>query len=153
MRVVAPAALRLRDRDLAERLNGALAGQGPRARVAHIRPQLANVGLGTKCAASASMGEHGLGNLIADAHHGIERGHGLLENHGHARAAELLQLGGAGCRQLAALEEHPTGEPRLRRQQSHDGQRGDAFAGAGFADQRKSLSRIECERELAHGGH
>ena len=35
------------------------------------------------------MGEYGLGDLIADAHHGIESGHRFLEDHGDARAAQL----------------------------------------------------------------
>ena len=35
------------------------------------------------------MRDDGFGNLISDAHHGIERGHRLLKNHGDARTAEL----------------------------------------------------------------
>ncbi len=60
---------------------------------------------------------------------------------------------GRAVAELAALELHLAGEPRLRRQQSHDGQRGDALAGAGFADQRERLSGVEREREIAHGSH
>ncbi len=124
MRVVSPAALGRGDGDLAESLDGALASFG------------AGDGL-------AVVGQHGLGDLVADAHDGIEGGHGLLEDHGDARAAQLLQFGGAGGGQLAAVEEYRAGEPRLGRQQSHDGQGGDAFTGAGFADQSEGLSRVE----------
>ena len=38
------------------------------------------------------MSQHGFGDLVADAHDRIERGHGLLEDHGDARAAKLAQL-------------------------------------------------------------
>ena len=37
----------------------------------------------------AVVSERALGDLIADAHDGIEGGHRLLKNHGDARAAEL----------------------------------------------------------------
>ena len=40
----------------------------------------------------AVMGQHGFGDLLAHAHHWIERGHRLLKNHGDARAAKLAQF-------------------------------------------------------------
>ena len=61
------------------------------------------------------------------------------------------KIGGAGAGEVASLEEHRAGEPRLRRQQSHDGQGGDAFAGAGFTDQGEGFAGGERERDLAHG--
>ena len=36
----------------------------------------------------------GFGDLVADAHHGIEGGHRLLKDHGHAAAAQGLQFAG-----------------------------------------------------------
>ena len=38
------------------------------------------------------VGEDGFGDLVADAHDRVERGHGLLKNHGDARAAELAHV-------------------------------------------------------------
>ena len=38
------------------------------------------------------MSAHGFGDLVADAHHRIEGGHRLLEDHGDARAAELTEF-------------------------------------------------------------
>ena len=103
--------------------------------------------------ARAGRGQDGLGDLVADAHHGIERGHRLLKDHGHARAAQLLQVGGAGRAEVAALELHLAGEPCLGRQQPHDRQCGDAFAGAGFTNQGEGLSAVERERDAVHGSH
>ena len=56
------------------------------------------------------MGEYGLGHLVADPHDGIEGGHGLLEDHGHAAAAQglqhllrhLLRPSGAGSGEVAS---------------------------------------------------
>jgi hypothetical protein len=136
MRVVSPAALGRGDGDLAEGFDGALAGLG--------------------AGDGGVVSTDGLGDLVADAHDGVESGHGLLEDHGHAQAAQglqhLLQTSGAGGGEVA-FEEHGAGEPRLRRQQSHDGEGGDALAGAGFADQGEGFARREDERDVAHGGY
>jgi len=67
------------------------------------------------------MGEDGFGDLVADAHDGIEGGHGLLKDHGHADAAELLKIGRAGGSEVAAFETYRAGEAGLRREKSHDG--------------------------------
>ena len=38
------------------------------------------------------MRQHCLGNLVSDAHHRIERGHRLLEDHADAGAANMAHL-------------------------------------------------------------
>jgi hypothetical protein len=55
------------------------------------------------------MGQDGFGDLVSDTHDGIEGGHGLLEDHGHAQPAQSLQLRWASCGQFAALEENGAG--------------------------------------------
>ena len=90
-------------------------------------------------------------HLVAHAHDGIERGHRLLEDHGHAEAAQLLQLVRRGRGQFAALQLNAAGDPCLWRQKAHDGQRGDAFTGAGFAHQGVGFARLQGKRKPAHG--
>jgi len=36
--------------------------------------------------------EYGFGDLLADTHDRVKGGHGLLENHGDARAAKLAAI-------------------------------------------------------------
>ena len=97
------------------------------------------------------MGQDGFGDLVSDAHDGIEGGHGLLEDHGQAKATQLLQIGRAGGSGVAAFKDNGAGDTRLRRQESHDGQGGDAFSGAGFADEGESFTGGKRERNLSHG--
>src|SRR3712207_9388756 len=57
--------------------------------------------------------------------------------------------------QLLAFKCNPSGWVIRRRirQQLHDGQRRDRFAGAGFADQRHRLARIDVERDAVDRKH
>jgi hypothetical protein len=61
---------------------------------------------------------HGFGDLISDAHDGIERRHRLLENHGDARAAKLAHgvIGKFGKIARCAVfgEEDFSGDMRLQ---------------------------------------
>ncbi len=68
MRIVAGARARVGDGDVVHGIDGALPGFLLR---------------------DGMVGQHGLGDLISDAHDGVERGHGLLKDHGDARAAQL----------------------------------------------------------------
>ncbi len=92
----------------------------------------------------AVMSEDGFGDLVADAHDGVEGGHGLLEDHGNARAAKLAQLIGReggemrGC--VAILKSDFALDDGGGREQAHDGERGDGFSGAGFTDQAEDFA-------------
>jgi hypothetical protein len=50
--------------------------------------------------------EKRLGNLIADAHHRIERGHRLLKNQRDARATHFAHFAFGQGEKIAALEHH-----------------------------------------------
>jgi hypothetical protein len=67
----------------------------------------------------------------------IERGHRLLEDHRHLAAAQAAALVGRKAEDVAAFEEDRIGLDLAgrARHQAHDGERGDALAAAGFADQ------------------
>ena len=136
---------------------GALFGVGD-GNVAHASDRLA------PCFrfGDAVMSEDGFGDLVADTHDRVEGGHGLLENHGDARAAKLPQLVGRQLGEMrgdavavleAVLENDFARDDRGGRKQAHDGERGDGFSGAGFADQAEHFARGDRERKTANGGH
>jgi len=103
-----------------------------------------------------AVSQHALGDLIADAHDGVEGGHRLLENHSDARAAELAHrfVGKRGEIAGRAIvgEKDFAGDLGLRREQAHDGEGCDRFAGAGFADQPKDFAGGDGKIEIADGG-
>ena len=77
----------------------------------------------------------------------IERGHRLLEHHADPRAAHARNAASLGFQQVVALEKNLAAENfRARRQQAHDGQSRDRFAGAGFADQAERAAALQPQR-------
>ena len=80
--------------------------------------------------------ENRFGDLATNAHHGIERGHGLLKDHGEGAAAmrahliftEGEEIFGFGI--LLAGELKAAGEVRSRRKKPEQSERGCGFAGA-----------------------
>ena len=80
--------------------------------------------------------ENRFGDLATDAHHGIERGHGLLKDHregaaavrAHLIFAEGEEIFGFGI--LLAGELKAAGEVRGRRKEPEQSERGCRFAGA-----------------------
>ena len=96
--------------------------------------------------------------LGADAEHRVQAGHGLLENHGHVVAAELLHLlnGGLGdvvglavAEIQANLALHHLALGPL--EQLHDGQAGDGLAAAGLAHHAHGLADGHVEGDAVHG--
>ena len=109
------------------------------------------------------MSPYGFGDLIANPHHGVERTHRLLEDHGHARAAQpthgfagnseqVVGNRGGVASSWALGEENFARYPSLRRKQAHDGQGGDRFAGAGFTDKPQNFTGGDAEAEGADRG-
>ena len=94
-----------------------------------------------------------LADLVADPLHRIERGHRLLEHHGHAGAAGRTQVGVRFGGQLLALQPDRTGLDghRVLRQQPHHRLRSDGLAGAGFADDANDLVGADRKVDAAHG--
>ena len=90
------------------------------------------------------------GDLVADPHHRVERGHRLLEDHRDAIAADLPHLGLVELEQIGAFEHHGAADDPARRigHQPHDRQRGHALAAAGFADDRERLAAANHERNV-----
>ena len=89
------------------------------------------------------VSEDSFGDLLANAHDRVERGHGLLENHGNARPAKLAQLIGRQVGQMrggtvvffkTVLKSYFAPDKGSGWKQAHDGKRGNGFPGARFAD-------------------
>src|SRR3546814_2788602 len=62
--------------------------------------------------------QHHFGDLVADAVDGIERGHGFLEDHGDAIAADRAHPARREAQQVLALEERAAGD-HLDRSEEH----------------------------------
>src|SRR5471032_668809 len=87
-----------------------------------------------------------LGDLVADPHQRIERGHRLLEDHADAVAAQQAHLRWSQRQQVAILEgDAAARDSQRRRQESHDGGGGDRLAGAAFAHDAEDLAGLEIE--------
>ena len=133
VRVVARAALGLRNADLVEQLDGA-APRGP--------------------AADAPVQPDGLGDLAADGEDRIERGHRLLEYHRQAGAADGTHLALGQPQQIAPLEAHvPADDPPGRRHEPHEGERSHRLAAARLADQAEHSAALERERHAVDRAH
>ena len=89
-----------------------------------------------------------LDDLIADAVDRVQRRHRILEDHRDALAADVAQLVVVELGQIAAVELDRAGDRRVGRAgQPEDGLRGDALAGAGFADDGQDFALVERERD------
>jgi hypothetical protein len=90
------------------------------------------------------------GDLVADPHHGIERGHRLLKDHRDPISPDLAHLGLVEAEQIGAFQRHRAADHPARRvrHQPHHRQRGDALAATGFADDRQRLAAADAERDV-----
>jgi hypothetical protein len=111
-------------------------------------------GLGLRRRArQASVIDQRLGNLETDGQHRVEAGHRLLEDHGDVVAAHIPHRLFRQRQQIAARElDAALDAAVLVRNQSHDGERGDALARARFTDDRHRLLCGNVERHVAHDG-
>lgn len=103
------------------------------------------------------MREDGFGDLAADAHDRVERGHGLLEDHGDGAAAVGAHLVFAegeqvfGVRVGLAGELEAAGDGGRGRKQAEDGERGGGLAGAGLADEADGFAGGNVEGDAVDG--
>ena len=97
----------------------------------------------------AVMGGEDLGDLLADAHQRIERGHRLLKDHRDARPAQRLLLGLGQAQDVARFEHGAAGfHAHARRQQPHQRIRGHRLSRATFADHAKDLAFLDAQRHV-----
>ena len=100
---------------------------------------------------SAVALEH-LGEVLADRLDRIERGHGVLEDHGNLRAAHAAALLGAhGKHILAGKLELVSLDLGVLGQKAHDRLHGDTLARAGLAHNGEELAVEDREVHASHG--
>ena len=121
-------------------------------------------GMPTSCSISMARAERGLArhvlvqdqrlaDLPADGHDRIERGHRLLEDHGDLVAADAAHGGLVEGDEVDAVEPDGAADDAAGRigDQAHQGERGDALAAAGFADDGQRLAALEREGHAVDG--
>ena len=95
-----------------------------------------------------------LRDLIANREDGVERGHGILEDHGHFAAPEQPHLGFGQHQDVDSLEQNaPGGDSPRKPHQPQQRQRGNRFSAAAFADETDDLPRPHAERHAVGGAH
>src|SRR5262245_7790732 len=104
-------------------------------------------GAGARLAArEPAVADQRLADLLADRVRRIERGHRLLKDHGKPIAAQVAHRCVGEIEKIVAVKADAAGNfGGSFRQQAHDGERSDAFAAAGFADEPKRDASREIE--------
>ena len=88
------------------------------------------------------------GNGIAHALQGVEGGHRFLKHHADARAAYAAPVFFAAAQQLLPVQANAALYLRMTRQQAHDGQHGQGFAAARFANQPPCFAMVQRQVEV-----
>jgi hypothetical protein len=109
--------------------------------------------LAQRGAAQALVQAHDLAELGADRQPGIERGHGVLQDHGDLLAPHAPHLRGRLLEQVLTVEQHPAADDASGRlgDQPHQRQAGDRLTGARFADEGQRLAGVQGEAHAVHG--
>jgi hypothetical protein len=99
------------------------------------------------------VAQDALDDLLADRVGRVQARHRLLEDHRHARAAQVAQRPGVELQQVDALEQDlAAGDaPRRLGDQAHDRERGDRLAAARLADDAERAPGPERERDPVDG--
>ena len=74
------------------------------------------------------MGQHRLGDLVADAHDRVQRRHRLLKDHADAGAANVAHLRLRDLEQFVVAKANAAVNARLRWEKSQDRQRGNRLS-------------------------
>src|ERR1035437_5907701 len=100
------------------------------------------------------MGGHNLGDLLADRHRRVQRGHRVLEDHPNLVATHLTQVSVAELHQIPPIEtDLAAGDEATPGQQPHDRHGGHRLAAAGLADDAHSLARLDFEAQAVDRVH
>jgi hypothetical protein len=91
-----------------------------------------------------------LDNLLADGINGIQAGHRLLENHRDTVSANGAYSLVGQFKEISAVEIYLARDDFAGRvsYKTHNGQRGNAFAAAAFADECKRLALFNREADI-----
>ena len=116
-----------------------LLGVGDLDIVEHLQSLLVGFLLG-----HALVDDEGLTQLLVHAEHGVQGGHGLLEDDGDGVAADGIHLLAAELGQVTALEQHLAGgDVAVGVQKLQDGHGRLGLAGAGLTDDADGLAGLQ----------
>jgi hypothetical protein len=94
--------------------------------------------------------DQSLGNLVADAHDGVQAGEGVLEDNGDVFSSYLAHLLFAQFGQVCAVEEDlPPRDFPARREEAQKGKGGEGFSTSRFAHDAEGIPRLEMETNPA----
>src|SRR4051794_12140885 len=100
---------------------------------------------------AALVRAHHVDELVADAHHRVERVHRALEDHRDVAPAVLAQLLLALADEIVAAEEdRASADARRRAEDLHDGVRDRALPTTGLAREADDLPRADLEVDAVH---
>ncbi len=96
-----------------------------------------------------------LDDLVADAHEGVQRRHGVLEDHRDRLAADASKSLGAAGQQVHPIERSRSllDAPGRRRDQTQQRQIRHGLPGPRFADDADGLARFDAKRHAVHRAH
>ena len=106
-------------------------------------------------AVHVAVEDQGLGDLLADGHHRVERRHRLLKDHRDLVAAHTSHFLLGDLEEIASREFDRPGNDTARRvrDQTHQRQRGHALTAARFTHDRQSFARGDMEIDAVDGLH
>ncbi|GGA73012.1 hypothetical protein GCM10011507_25800 [Edaphobacter acidisoli] len=97
------------------------------------------------------VGLDGFGDLAADGHDRVERGHWLLKDHGETATAMAAHGFFRKREEFFACKLNAAGDVRDGGQEAQQGQRCGGLAAAGFADQTEGFSGCNVEGDALDG--
>ncbi len=92
-----------------------------------------------------------LGDLLTDLHVRGQRRQRVLEDHGHLRAADAVEVPRLQPKQLLPVQLRRSRSPAVAGQQPHHRQEGLALARPALADHAQRLAALDIQRDAAHG--
>ena len=100
----------------------------------------------------AAMGHQGFGDLVADGHGRVERGHRVLEYHAHGVAADVPAVDFGAAEDFRAAQPGTARSDAARRHgnQSHHALHHHRLAAARFAHHGEGAARLHSEAHPAH---
>ena len=95
--------------------------------------------------------QHGFRDLLPDGDRGVQRGHGVLKQHGKQGAAQLAHLLFGIRGNVLAVDEHFAADPGIAGKEFHDRFAQDGLAASGFAHDGKRFAALEGQRNVPDG--
>ena len=105
-------------------------------------------------AAGLVLQQHSLGDLLTDAHNGVQRGQRILEDHSDFIATDLVHFLFGDLQQiLTVINDLAAFDDGVAGQDAHNGTAGNGLTGAGLANDGQGLAALQVEGDIADSLH